>query len=167
MKEQFKYKEIIEVIYPDSDPDGISADFNKALKQLSPQEHLDNYYNWMSITVGTFNKHSKKYLMDEAFVSISDLSNTYEHVMNNKVFYRASFTITFDIEESMYEHPKWYRFHFYDLLLEPIESHVLETVFTRPPGEKLNLGDSLGDDFEIGWEFVKHINAPTEHDRSL
>ena len=156
LREQFKYKEIIEVNNPLSNPDAASADYNKALKMLSPQEHLDNFYNWMSITVSSFNRHREKYLMQEVFVSISDLSKTYEHEINNKVFHRASFMITFDIEECMYEHPKWYRYHFYNFLLEPLKSHIEETVFTRPPGAKLNIGDG----FEISQQFVEHINAP-------
>ena len=153
MTKEFKYKEIIEVDTFYSDLPTVQ-NFNQAKKQSTPSEHLDNYYNWMCLTVGTYNKYNDRF--SDVQVNISDLSQSYEHrVIDEIAYFRASFTLTFCFEECLYEHPKWYRNHLYEDLLAPYKSYLKDkTVFTKPPGAMLNLSGG----FNVSEPFVKHVN---------
>jgi hypothetical protein len=153
MTKEFKYKEIIQVNMFHSD-EPAAQNFNQAQKQSTPTEHLDNYYNWMCLMVGTYNKDNSR-LADE-HVTIADLSDPYEHKSSAETInFRASFILTFHFEELVYEHPKWYRNWFHEELNQIYKEYLKdECIYTEPPGAILNL--SRG--FNVSEPFVKHVN---------
>ena len=128
---------------------------NKEIIQSNSHENLDDYYNWMCDMIGHHNT-SRDY--DDVTIKISDLSTSYEHIEHDEKYLRASFTLCFQYEECSYEHPKWFRYYFYQALLEPHKGHLQDkTSFTKPPGKKFKLKSS---ELEFSKSFVKHINPP-------
>jgi len=154
MSNEFNYKEIIEIdtFYGD---ELTHPKFYQAKKQSTLIEHLDNYYNWMCLTIGTYNTYPDR--LSDVLVKISELSKPYEHkVIDEIVYLRATFTLTFCFEKCQYEHPKWYRNNFYEDISAAYKSYLKgKTVFTGPPGEILNLSNG----FEVSYPFVKHVNS--------
>ena len=128
----------------------------KEIIQSNTNKNLDDYYDWICEMISFHNTH-RDYNEDVA-INISDLSSSYEHTENDEVHLRASFTLCFQYEECPYEHPKWFRHHFYEALLEPHKGHLKDkTIFTKPPGKKYKLESS---EIEFSDPFVKHIDYP-------
>ena len=151
---EFKHKEIIEV-------DTYCLEtlknerFNELKKQSTSQEHLDNYYNWLCITIGMYNQ----YHSDDHQVNISDLSDVYEHKNVDEVYwFRSSFILTFSYEKCSYDHPKWYRNWFLDELSVIWGSGRKDDYnYTPPPGEWLDMC-SEGYTGKAFSPFVHHVN---------
>ena len=117
---------------------------SKEVIQGDSREHLNNYYNWMSITIGTYNKLT----IQGDTLRVSDLSEPYKHIHGDKNCLRASFTLTFEFEDCVFEHPKWYRYWFYEGL------YGQHSDFTDPPGYMVDLGD-----MEVHMPYVQHIKS--------
>ena len=128
------------------------------LIQAANVEDLTKYHNWMTNIIPLYIKNDAN--VDEE-IKISSLNGFFEKEITfeptdefpngQRSVYQSTFNLSFFAEDCPYEHPKWFRYWFYEALGSSWR-HNKDLVYPYPPQKEIN-------GYEV--QLVEHLNQRT------
>lgn len=122
-------------------------------------EELVKYHNWMTTVIPIY---IKKDAVSGEEIEISPLNGFFEKEINfepteqfpdgSRKVYQSTFNLSFFAEDCPYEHPKWFRYWFYDALGTSWR-HEEDSIYPYPPSYNIE-----GHNFTA----VFHVNYGTK-----